>query len=68
MPARNARVCVRCAIFLLKIKEIPFSCRFAKGFTFLKRVQIQFMMLLELSIVLASIAPTERNANILEVM
>ena len=29
--ARNARLFVRCAIFLLKTKEIPFSCRMAKG-------------------------------------
>ena len=28
------RVCARCAIFLLKIKKIPFSCRLAKGFKF----------------------------------
>ena len=34
--ARNARLCVRCAIFLLKIEQIPFSCRLVKGFTFLK--------------------------------
>ena len=66
--ARNARLCVRCAIFLLKIKKIPFSCRLGKGFTFLKRTQNQFKMLLEMSIVLASIVPTERNANLLEVM
>ena len=66
--ARNARLCVRCAIFVLKIKEIPFSCRLAKGFTYLNRVQNQFKMLLEISIVLASIVPTERNANLLEVM
>ena len=32
----NARLCVRCAIFLLKIKQIPFSCRLVKGFTFLQ--------------------------------
>ena len=45
-----------------KIKQIPFSCRMAKGFTFLKRVQNQFKMLLEVCIVLASIVPTEKNA------
>ena len=32
----NARLCGRCAIFLLKIKQNPFSCRLAKGYTFLK--------------------------------
>ena len=26
---RNVRLCIRCAIFLLKIKQIPFSCRLA---------------------------------------
>ena len=67
--ARKARLCVRCAIFLLsKNKEIPFSCRLVKGFTFLKRAQNQFKMLMEMSFVLASIVPTETNANLLEVM
>ena len=66
--ARNARLCVRYAIFLLKIKEILFSCRLAKGFTFLKRTQNQFKMLLEMSIVLSSIVSTQRNANLLVVM
>ena len=33
---RNERPCARCAIFFLKIKQIPFSCRLVKGFTFLK--------------------------------
>ena len=64
----NARLCVRCAIFFLKIKEFTFSCRLAKGFTFSKRTQNQSKMLLELSIVLASIVPTERNANLLVVV
>ena len=62
---RNVGLCARCAIFLLKIKEIPFSCRLVKGFTFLKRSQNQFKMLSETSIVLASIVSTERNANLL---
>ena len=65
---RNARLCVRCAIFLLEIKEIPFPCRLSKGFKFLKRTQNQFKMLLEMSIVLASIVSTQRNANLLVVM
>ena len=51
IKARNARLCVKCAIFLLKVKQIPFSCRLVKGFTFLKRVQNQFKMLLEMCIV-----------------
>ena len=61
--ARNARVCVRCAIFLLKIKQIPVSCPLVKDFTILKRLQNQFKMLLEICIVVARIVPTERNAN-----
>ena len=39
IDVRNARLCAKCAMFLLKIKQIPFSLRLAKGFTFLKRVQ-----------------------------
>ena len=35
---RNARLCASSAIFLLKIKETPISCRLFKGFAFLKRV------------------------------
>ena len=31
ITVRNARLCVRCAIFLLKIKHIPFSCRLVQG-------------------------------------
>ena len=52
---RNVRLCARCAIFLLKIKQIPFSCRLVKRFTFLKRTQNQFKILLEMSIVLANL-------------
>ena len=65
---RNVGLCARCAIFLLKIKEIHFPCRLVKGFTFLKRTQNQFKMLLEMSVVLASFVSTERNANLLVVM
>ena len=32
---RNAHLWARCGIFLLKIKQIPYSCRLVKGFTFL---------------------------------
>ena len=49
-------------------QEIPFSNRLVKGFTFLKRTQNQFKMLLEMFIVLASFISTERNANLLVVM
>ena len=48
---RNARLCARCAMFLLKVQEITFSCRLVKAFTFLKRVQDQLKMLLEMCIV-----------------
>ena len=65
---RNVGLCARCAIFLLKIKQIPLSCRLARGFTFLKRVQNQFKMLLEMSIVLASIVPKKGKASLLVVM
>ena len=65
--ARNVGLCARCALFLLKIKQIRFSCRLVKGFKFLKRAQSQFKMLLEMSIFLASFFPTERNANLSEV-
>ena len=66
--ARNARLCVRCAIFPLKIKQIPFSCRLVQGFTFLKRDQNQFKKLLEMCIALPSLVSTERSANLLVVM
>ena len=61
---RDARLCARCAIFLSKIKQFPFSCRLAKGFTFWRIVSIQLKMLLEMSFVLASFDPTERNAKL----
>ena len=51
-----------------EIKQIAFSCRLVQGFTFLKRVPKQFRMLLEMSIVLASIVSTEINVNLLVVM
>ena len=66
--ARNTSVCVKCAILLWKIKQSPFSCRLVKEFTYLKRLQNQFKMLLEMCIVLANIAPKEANANLLGVM
>ena len=65
---RNVRLCARCAIFSFKIKQIPFSCRFVQGFTFLKRIQNQFKILLETCIVLESFVSTEKNAKLLVVM
>ena len=56
--ARKAQLRARCAILRLTITQIFLSCRLAKGIIFLKRVQNQFKMLLEMYIV-----STERNAN-----
>ena len=53
---------------LFEDKTNSFFCRLVKVFTFLKRPQNQFTMLLKMSIVLASNVPTERNANLLAVM
>ena len=66
--ARNARLCARCAVFLLKIKQILFSCRLVKGFTILRRLQNQFKVFVEMRIVLAIIVSTENNENLLTVM
>ena len=66
--ARIAHLCARCAILHLKIKQVANSRRLVKGSTFLKRVQSQFKMLLEMCNVPVSIASTERNANLLVVM
>ena len=65
---RNVGLCARCAVFILKIRESPFFCRLVKGFISLNRTQNQFKMLLEMSIVLAIIVSTERNANLLVVV
>ena len=45
-----------------------FFSNLGQGCTFLKRVRKQFKMILAMSIVLASIVSTERNANLLVVM
>ena len=62
--ARNAHLCARCVIFFLKIKQIPFSCRLVKGFTFLKRIQNQIKMSMVMCIVPVSIASTEKCKSI----
>ena len=36
---RKVGLCARCAILLLMIKKIPFSCRLVRGYTFLKRTE-----------------------------
>ena len=66
--ARNAHLCVRCKLFFSQIKQIPFSCRLVNGFTFLKRIENQFKLLLEMCIVLTSIVSTDRNAILLVVI
>ena len=66
--ASIARHCVRCAIFLLRIKGIPFPCRLIMGFRFLKRTQNQFKMLLEMCVFPVSIVSTERKTNLLVVL
>ena len=68
LSAKAICLCVRCAIFLLKIKQFSFSWRLVKGFTFLKRLQKQFKMILEMCIALANFVPTKRNTNPLTVM
>ena len=71
---RSDYQCPQCGP-VCQVRNIPFedqtnsfSCRLVQGFTFLKRVPKQFKMLLEMSIVLASIVSTEKNANLLVVM
>ena len=71
---RNDYQCSQCGS-VWQMRNIPFedqtnffSCCLFKGFTLLKRAQNMFKMLSEMSIVLASIFPTERNANLLMVM
>ena len=66
--ARNACLCARCAIFLLKIKQIPFSCFLVLWFTFSKRIQNQFKMSLEMCMVPVIFVSTEKIANPLVVM
>ena len=48
ISVRNARLCARCAIIFLKIKQLLFSRRLAKRFTFLQGVEKQIEMLLEI--------------------
>ena len=66
--ARMARLCARCATFLLEIKHFLFSSRLVKGLIFLKRAQNQFKMLLEMCNVLASVVSVDRNSSLLTVM
>ena len=71
---RSDYQCPQCGS-VCQVRNIPFEDQtktfllwFVQGFTFLKRVRKQFRMLLEMSIVLASIVSTERNVNLLVVM
>ena len=68
---RSDYQCPQCKS-VCQVRNIPFedqtnsfSCRLFKGFTFLKRAQNQFKILLEICIVLASSVPTEKNTNLL---
>ena len=65
---RNEHLCARCPKLLLKIKQIPFSFLLVKRFTFMKRLQKQFKMILEMSIVWANNVSAEKNWNLLTVM
>ena len=71
---RSNYQCPQCAS-VCQVRNIPFEDQrnsfflsLEQGFTFLRRVQSQFKMLLEMCIVLASIVPTERNAILLVIM
>ena len=71
---RSDYQCPKCGS-VCQVRNIPFeeqtnsfSCRLVKGCTFLKRVQNQFKMLLEMSIVLENFVSTEGNANLFVVM
>ena len=64
----TAHLCDRCAMFLLKIKQVTFFWRLARRFTFSKRTPNHLKIILQMSIVLASIVLTERYANLLTVM
>ena len=65
---RNAHLCVRRANFFLKIKQKRFSCRLDKDLFFLKKDEIQFKMLMDMSLFQASNVSTEGKANLLTVM
>ena len=71
---RSYYQCPQCAS-VCQVRNIPFadqtnffSCQLVLGFKFLKRIQNQFKMSLEMCIVPASIVSTKRNANLLVVM
>ena len=71
----EAIINVRNAVSVSQVRNISFedqpnsfSGRLTEGFTFLKRIQNQFKMFLEMCFVLASIVSTDRNASLLTVM
>ena len=65
---RSDYQCPQCGS-VCQVRNIPFEeSRSVKEFLFLKRGQNQFKKLLGMSIVLASIVSTQRNANILVAM
>ena len=71
---RSDYQCPQCAS-VCRVRNISFKdqtnsffCRLVKKFTFLKRVQNQFKILLEMCIVPVCIVSPEKNANLLTVM
>ena len=71
---RSDHQCPQCAS-VCQVRNIPFEgqafsyfCRLVKVFTFLKRIQNQFKMALEMGVVPVSIVSTNRNASLLVVM
>ena len=71
---RSDYQCPQCAS-VCQVRNIPFEdatnsffCRLVKGLTFLKRIQNQFEISLEMCIVPVSFVSTENNANLLVVM
>ena len=72
--SRSEYQCPHCA-FVCHVRNIPFEDQtkslflsFGQGIYIFGRVQIKFKVLLEMSIILGNIVPTERNANLLTVM
>ena len=72
--SRSDYQCPQCAS-VCQVRNVPFEhqtnsfflCCLVQGFTFMKRIQNQFKMLLKMCIVPTSIVSTERNTNLLVV-
>ena len=68
IDARNARLCVRCAYSFWRSKKFFFLVAWSRSLHFWREHKISSRCYFKMSIVLASIVPTETNANLLEVM